>query len=517
MTVIILSHLGENPMLLNRDIKSSYSKEEVQAAKEHLSEIKLFSKPLIALNKENQNVFLTLFIGEDNKFGFYEIAKDIESKIHEYLNIPDSGEKIKTTQAKNKISNEIVEINKKLVDTLRKPEVNELYGDYTSIFLATSAFYPAPEFMFLSNKGERVSISNKDDLKHSAALKQTPFKGFGYIAVSPPTSSSVYSYLNDTFKNANFLVHCLRANSASAWSKYTNGRSIPIAVSWGLFLLAIGIHPLYKLEHRNQKEGFFNTELFKDLFPVWGSAFNHTLWKHFGKEDLKPYQSPKVQKHRKLDYPALRSELEATVRKWYGEGNQLPNFSTAQKLIDTLNHKYETLKRNLSLWKDINEIILMLSQHKVFSQTKTRLYIAAYSIEHEFPDDLDQKIFELSSVASFLHFDANPSSNIYIMLRYLADDISGDIRKMTFLTGISSETWVRYEQATRIPHSAAWTAMLLCLDLHPIYRIKKRSDPAELKLAYDVYKELHHTITPKTEEFHLHELMDFNDFLQIAK
>lgn len=504
-------------MLLSRDIKSSYSKEEIQAAKEHLSEIKLFSKPLIALNKDNQDVFLTLFIGEKNKFGFYEIAKDIESKISEYLSVPDSGDKIKTTQIKNKISNEIVEINKKLVELLRKPEVIEIYGDYTSIFLATSAFYPVPEFMLLMDKGERVSIANKNDLKHSAALKQTPFKGFGYIAVSPPTSSSVYTYLNDTFKNASFLVHCLRANSASAWSKYTNGRSIPIAVSWGLFLLAIGIHPLYKLEHRNQKEGFYNTQLFKDLFPIWSAAFNHTLWKHFGKEDLKPYQPPKAQKVRKLDYAALRRELEQTIVKWYENGNQLPNFSTAQKLIDSLNHKHNTLKRNLSLWKDINEIILTLSQHKVFSQTKTRLYVAAYSIEHDFPDDLAQKIFELSSVASFLHFDANPSSNIYIMLRYLADDISGDIRKMTFLTGISSETWVRYEQGTRIPHSAAWTAMLLCLDLHPIYRIKKRTEQVELQLAYDVYRELHRTITPKTEEFHLHESMDFNDFLKIAK
>ena len=508
-------------MLLTRNIKSSYSEGEVAAAKRHLSEIKLFSKSIIALNQKNQEAFLSLLIGENNQFGLYEIAIEIQDKILEYLNTSDnnisSSEKIKASQIKNKISNEIVDLNKKLVDILRNPELVEIYRAYTSIYLATSAFYPISEFMHLLDKGERVSLVSKDDLKHSAPLQEVPFKGYGYIAVSPPTSSSAYSYLNETFKNSSFLVHCLGTNSTSAWSKYTNGRSIPVAVTWGLFLLAVGIHPLYKLEHRNLADGFLDTILFRDLFPNWEADFNSAMWEQFGGEDLKPYQAPKNRKHESLDLPALRKEFEGVVQAWYKQGNQLPNFATANTLIETLNRKFDNLPNNLGLWKDINAIVLELSRKKAFPQSKTRLFITAYAIENTFSDELDDQIFKLSLTASFLHFDANPSSNIYTMLRYLADDSIGDIRKITLLTGVSNETWTRYEQGTRIPHSAAWTSTLLCLDLHPIYRIKKRVGAEELKRAYNVYKEIHQSITPKTEEFHLHESMDFNDFLKIAK
>lgn len=509
-------------MLLTRNIQSSYSEGEIAAAKRHLSEIKLFSKSIIALNQKNQDAFLALLIGQNNKFGLYEATIEIQDKIREYLNTSDNGdlggsEKVKATQIKNKISNEIVDLNKKLVEILRNPELIEIYRPYTTIYLATSAFYPISEFMYLLDQGEKVYLVSEEDLKHSVPLQEKPFKGYGYIAVSPPTSATAYSYIIETFKNTNFLVHCLGTTSTSAWSKYTNGRSIPVAVTWGLFLLATGIHPLYKLEHRDLSDGFLDTVLFKDLFPNWKADFNCAIWDKFSGYDLKPYSPPKNKKHESLDLPALRKEFEGIVRNWYKQGNSLSNFTTADGLIEALNRKFKNLPNNLGLWKDINTIILELSRKKAFPQSKTRLFIASYAIENTFSDELDDRIFKLSSTASFLHFDANPSSNIYTMLRYLADDSIGDIRKITLLTGVSNETWTRYEQGTRIPHSAAWTSILLCLDLHPIYRIKKRVGNEELKLAYSVYKEIHQSITPKIEEFHLHESMDFNDFLKISK
>lgn len=509
-------------MLLNRNIKSSYSEGEIAAAKRHLAEIKLFSKSMIALNHKNQEALLTLLIGHNNQYGLYEFAMAIEDKIQEYLNISDNNEpsgsqKTEATQIKNKISNEIVDLNKKLVEELRRPEIVEAYKPYTTIYFATSVFYPISEFMFLMDKGERVCLNSKDDLKHSIPLQEVPFKGYGYIAVSPPTSSAAYSYLNETFKNSSFMIHCLGTSSTSAWSKYTNGRSIPIAVTWGLFLLAIGIHPIYRLEHRNLDDGFQDTTLFRDLFPKWECAFNYSMWEKFGAHDLKPYPPPKTRKHEKLDLPALRKEFESVVHAWFKKGGQIPSFPTANALIETINRKFENLPNNLGLWKDISGIILELSSKKAYPQSKTRHFITAYAIENKFSDDIDEQIFKLSCTASFLHFDANPSSNIYTMLRYLADDSIGDIRKIALLTGVSNETWTRYEQGTRIPHSAVWTSTLLCLDLHPIYRIKKRSGTEELKRAYNVYKEIHQHITPKTEEFHLHESMNFNDFLKIVK
>lgn len=509
-------------MLLTRNIKSNYSEEEVAAAKRHLAEIKLFSKSIIALNKENQDAFLILLIGLNNRFSLYEIAIEIQDKINEYLRVTDNHDisgsaKVKATQIKTKIANEIVELNKKLVGVLRKPEVVEIYRPYTSIYLATSAFYPISEFMHLLDKGERVSITSPNDLKYSTPLQEIPFKGYGYIAVSPPTSSLAYSHLNDTFKNSGFLVHSLGTTSASAWSKYTNGRSIPVAVTWGLFLLAVGIHPLYRLEHRDLNEGFFDTVLFRDLFPNWEADFNVSMWERFGNQDLKPFPPPKNRKHEVLDLPALRKEFEDGVNAWYKAGNALPDFPSSKALIEAINRKFKKLPDNLGLWKDINALILQLSREKAFPQSKTRFFIAAYAIENKFPNELDDEIFKLSSIASFLHFDANPSSNIYTMLRYLADDSIGDVRKIAQLTGVSNETWTRYEQGTRIPHSAPWTSTLLCLDLHPIYRIKKRVGQEELLRAYNVYRGIHQSITPKIEEFHLHDSIDFNDFLKIAK
>lgn len=504
-------------MQLKRNLKSSYSKGEISTAKTIISDIKLLTRPLVALNKENQNAFLTILIGENNQFGFYDLANNIEEKINLYLNTSTIDKKVNSTHIKTKITDEIAVLGKNLSDALRNPEVGALFGGNVNVLLAASAFYPSLDFMTLLDKGEKVSISNLEDLKNSITLKESQFKGFGYLAVSPPTSSTAYSYINETFNNSPFLLYCLNANSASSWSKYTNGRSIPTAIGWGLLLLAIGIHPVYKLHHRTNRKEFIETDLFKDLFPTWDTSFSEELWNNFGSGDLKPYVQPKTRSFYNPNHASLRLKLEASIVAWYTKGKQLTNYPTAQKLIDTLNQKYLALSRNLSLWRDINEIILSLSRNKVFPQTDTKLYIAAYSIDYTFDKDLHLKVFKLSSVASFIHFDANPNPNTYTMLRYLADGKTGDVRKISFLTGISTESWIRYEQSNRVANNAAWTIALFCFDLHPVYRVEKRTEPSEIKLAYTVYKQLHQTTTPKTEEFHLHESMDFNDFQKIIK
>lgn len=505
-------------MKLNKTFKT-HTPEEVAQALEYINSLRWIHKPTIALNERNKDALLTIFIGVDDQHNLIEIAEAIQAKCLEYVNVKAesaSGREVVSpeTVAKNKISIELVALNKKLEERLPK----EIYAIHTSKFNAMAAFYPSSEFMELEN-ADSLKIANPKSFSHSSALsnfddKGYP-KGFSNIAVTAPTSGAIYTYLADTFSNTAFLVHCLRGSALSTWSKYTNGRSVPVSVSWGLFLLTIGIHPLYKLEHRTNTKKLVEDPLFKDIFPNWNETFNFELWEKFSKFDLEPYQRTTPPVHDKIDVDAVKAEFRDVVTQWYKDGNQLKGYATAEKLLESINSAHDSLDVRPTQWKDIYNIILDLSNQKAFKQTQTRIYVEAYSKRHEFHPELDKMIFELSSAATFLHLEANPSPNMYTMLRHLADPKTGDIQVITSLTGISPETWIRYDQGTRIPHSSAWTSIILSLDLHPIYKIVKRKGD-ELQKAFTVYKELHHIVVEKKNEFSLPSSATFEDFLKIA-
>ena len=502
-------------MIFNTEIQSSYPASDIAKAREYLKELKFISKPMVALNQQNKDALLTVFIGEDDKYDIAPLAREIQAKCLEYVNVKSEENSDKKSlispeaAKKSKIAQELVALNQKLEKQLPQ----EIYSQYTTKYNALAAFYPSSDFMVLSNKGEVPILADTDCLKYSTVLSTPTIKGFKKISVSSPTSGLVYSYLAETFNNSSFLVHCLKASSASAWSKYTNGRSIPMSVNWGLFLLTIGIHPLYKLEHRNNTEELVETPLFKDVFPNWKDTFDMNAWQKFKKYDLLKYdERNKTVQHEAINQQELRDQFKQFVTEWFAAGNTHPQFDSAEELIKTIEDYYNNLKNKPGYWNHINNIILDLSNKKVFKQTFTRLFVIAFSPKHTFAKDLDSKIFSLSCVASFLHLEANPSPNMYVMLRHLADP-NADIHLITSLTGISHETWIRYEQGTRIPHSAAWTAILMALDIHPIYKVVKRTDQKEMKKAFEVYKEIHHAFSSDKSEFKLDQNATFEDFL----
>lgn len=506
-------------MKLDKVFKT-HTPEEVAQAIEYVKELRWIHKPMIALNEKNKDALLTIFIGTDDKYKLIDIATAIQAKCIEYVSVKaetTSGREVVSpeTAMKNKISSEIIALNKKLEAHLPK----DIYAVYTTKYNAMAAFYPSSEFMELENGGS-IKIANPKSYAFSSVLSNLDSKGypkgFSNISVTAPTSGAVYTYLADTFSNTAFLVHCLRGSALSTWSKYTNGRSVPVSVSWGLFLLTLGIHPLYKLEHRTNTQKLVEDPLFKDIFPNWNETFNFEMWEKFRKFDLEPYQRTTPPVHNKIDIDAAQQEFRDAVTQWYKDGNTLSGYPTAEKLISTIDSTYKSLDTRPTHWKNVYNIILDLSNQKAFKQTQTRIYIEAYSKRHEFNPELDKMIFELSSAAVFLHLEANPSPNMYTMLRHLADPKGGDIQVITSLTGISPETWIRYDQGTRLPHSSAWTSIILSLDIHPIYKVVKRKDEAELKKVFTVYKELHYVLTEKKHEFSLPSDATFNDFMKIV-
>lgn len=493
-------------MLLNKTIKSSYTAKEVAAARAKLDEINYLSKPLIALNEENKEIILTVLIGENDEYGLAPIVQQINSLIAEYHSIPFAKGLDKTrppsTEMKLKaaIAKKLIDLNKALDEKLPA----EIYAKHATKFNTATAFYPSPSFISIKGKGEFPIINDETSMKHSAVLSSTTLKGYGKIAVTPPASHAVYSYLAETYSTM-FLIHCMKASSPGTWSKYTNGRSLPSGVNWGLMLLALGIHPLYKVKHRTNIKEVASSPLFQDILPNWVENFDFALWEKLAKTDLKPHPNAKgpAPVHTQIDLAAERKMFKNNIRDWYNKGNVYKNYATADDLIKKLDDWYDRLKSNASLSKDINKVILDMVSMNAFSQTSTRHYIIAYSIDHKMPDNLDQLIFDNSVIASFLHIEGNPSPNTYIALRHLTNP-TGEISTLSGYAGISTETWVRYEQGTRIPHNSAWTSILLALDLHPIYKLIPRTDENEIEVMKQIYLQLHHSIhKPDSIEFYI--------------
>lgn len=506
-------------MLLNKVFKNKNDAQDVASAKEYVDELKFIHKPMIALNEKNKDALLTIFCGENDPQNLADMAKQIQDKCLEYVKImPEASSgsnKVisNETLEKNRIAAELIKLNKELEKRLAKTS----YPLHTSKYNAIAAFYPSSEFMVFKGEGLEPIMANPKSLQHSSVLSdKDAAKNRPPLSVAAPVSGNVYSHLSNIFVNPSLLVNSLRASALSTWSKYTNGRSVPVAVSWGLFLLALGIHPFYKLEYRKNTRELMEDPLFKDIFPLWNETFNYELWDSFKKYDLKPISRPQRTKVKDLDLVELRQEFYAIVRDWYAQGNALPDYATAEALIKDVNQNLNDLTREANSWKTVSNIILDLSNQKAFRQNKTRLFVIAFSQPHTFSESLDDDIFDLSSVATFLHLEANPSANIYTMLRYLVSPLTGKSDDITKLTGISPETWIRYDQGTRIPHSSAWTSIIVGLDLHPIYKVVKRTDKDEIEKAFNVYKDLHFgtAVGKKSSsiDFHIEDDMTFDEF-----
>ena len=542
--------------MLFTQIDKPFSAKEVANADAFLKETPQITKPMVAMNTKIRDALITVLVGTDDKYNLIPISQSINTKFTEYYSIlaaSMTGDSKRSAVPVDcierlQIANDITILASDLSDAMSI----DAHAAYTSKFNAVAAFFPVPEFAEMGEEpSSKTTYSNKADLNFSrvvdkvkmSSLKVKSFEeipefeniknknnnhedesslddlsadeiefqlpkynrqGFPLIAVTPPSTGEAYGYLNDTFNNAGFLLQALRSNSASAWSKYTNGRSVPSAITWGMLLLAIGIHPAYNLVQRKNVDAYTKSDLFKDIHPNWGNIFDLDVWNYFRDSDLKPYQVEDVPVHDKVDYPAMRELLKEKIVAWYSanKGKTILGFKDSVELITRIGMLHTGSATSIELTREINKIILELSRNKAFDQKITRLFIAAYAPPHEFSPTLDDDIFKLSKVAFFLHYDANPSPNIMAMLRHLPNG-TGDISLISQLTGISQETWGRYEQGTRVPYSAAWSAILLSLDLHPIYQLENRKDEAELELAYRVYKDLHFAVSKSSKDFKL--------------
>lgn len=468
--------------------------QEVAEAKQFLSHLGFLSKTMISLNEDYKHKLTAVLIGENDKDKIIPIAQQIQNKIIAYYEVPievnTSGKHVSPeTETKNALCAELIQLNKALNTALD----TDIYAPYTSKFNAVSAFYPSPTFV-TADLSQTITIAKPAPKQFSAAFAQDKITPYYNIAVTPPSSTVAYSYIAETFPSVEFLTHCLKSNSVSTWSKYNNGRSHPMPVAWGLFLLAAGLHPIYQLKPRENTEAFAENALFQDLYPQWKETFNAQQWKGLKRYDLQPFEINVPITHKKIDVAQYRSELMTSLQDWYKAGKSIRHFKSAEevyKYLETLSDP-ETLTADKQ--KEIIDLLLEMTKNSVFRQTFTRWIIAAFSEQYTFSDGLDDKIYDQTSVASLLHLEANPSPNIYVMIRSLFTDDVNFAETITHASGVSRETWSRYEQGTRIPHNIAWTSIILALDMHPIYRLVKRPDSKNTKEVFEIYQELHQTL-----------------------
>lgn len=484
-----MAKLGKNDK--EQEIELSIpTAEQVENAKQFLANLGFISKPVVVLNSQVKKNLLTLLLGSHDKT-FFDLAMQLNEKFNEYYAVPVEVNTTERpvgdeTKAKTALCLEIIKINAQL-NKLITPDV---FSPYTSKYNALSALYPSPQFLE-ADISANIKETDSIPMKHSAFFTPKGPKPFFNIAVAPPASSLAYHYITETFPNASFLIHSIKSNSISAWSKYTNGRTRPMAISWGLFLMAIGLHPLYKLALREDTNAAMDNTFFKDLYPNWNKTFNAKQWKELRAYDLLPFEPDKEVIHEKINTSQLRAELLSHLSTWYEKGNQLRNFNTAIEVYHHLNNLNAERAQNPDKQNEINELILEMSKASVFGQNRTRWYILSFSEQQKFSSDLDERIYKQTSVATYLHLEPNPNPNLYIMLRSLFVDEGALATSITHASGVSRETWARYEQGTRIPHNTAWTSVMLTLDAHPIYRLVKRSAPKEIEAVYKIYRELH--------------------------
>lgn len=551
-------------------VTKPFSSTEVANASAYLKDLQHITKPMVAMNTKIRDALLTVIIGTEDKFNLIPISIEINEKYEQYYSIiaaSMSGDSKRSAVPidcieRLQIATDLTILAQALSEAISK----NTQATFTTKYNAVAAFFPAPEFATIGEEpSSATTYKNEADLKFSRVAdkislsglktrvisdipeyepcaKNSNFEdedivqddqeaspllsagkvlelstlnkqGFPLIAVTPPSTGEAYSYLNNTFNNAGFLLQALRSNSASAWSKYTNGRSVPSSITWGMLLLAIGIHPAYKLVQRKDVASYLKSDLFKDIHPNWENIFDTDVWSYFRDRDLMPYEVEQVPVHEKVDYAAMRELLFTKIFEWFRDNpnGEILGHTDPMELTVKIGILHSGSANNIEMSREINKIILDLSKNKAFDQKITRKFIAAYAPPHEFSPELDNDIFKLSRVAFFLHFDANPCPNVMAMFRYLPDR-TGDVSLISQLTGISPETWARYEQGTRIPYSAAWTSILLSLDLHPIYRLENRKDEEELLLAYRIYKDLHFSVSQKSKDFKIPPNSSFEYF-----
>lgn len=502
-----------------------------------------FNKNDLFFSSKNRQFFLKTFFSNldvENKEKGLAFITDIKKFHSDYYSISlNSDTQIVFNQkieAKQKIIAQLVKTNESLIEWLQSDAIKDVYQEHTSLYKVMSCFYPEQEIVDLDDDGNLI-ILNESDFDYSEILKDTFLNKrsvYRFIAVSPPTNSGVYNQMINTFNNnLGFFNYGQSIKTEGLWNNYKRGKNTPTPINWGLFLLFLGIHPLYQLEER--KDDFKNTQLFKAIYPNWDSSFNQKLWEYSQHINLKPYKSfsgslLKKKKNKdviNVDNPAaVRSEIHDLITDWFNHSDKtenpfitknpfITNYRNALSLISFISKDSDSISEQKDLNREKYKILFKLVKLKVITSHQLDEYLASFRKKVEITDEIEELLLSKTRVAFFIHQEPNPNPNFYTLMRLLMG--GPDTRKIPYLTEINQASWMGFEKGKRVPKSGIWAALLLCLDIHPMYRIKPRQNSKDIKESFQIYMALHDTAKATGFSFYLPKTATEKEFRAVIQ
>ena len=434
------------------NLESSYSKADVFAAKELLLE-KNPTKKEIYSSPNIKKAIAIAAIGEEDQYGLFPIAKEIHTHYEEFygLNHIDT-EQVRLNHSK------LIEIQSRLADAVNK-FIDDLGASNLRYYGAALAFYP--DTFDVDGKLTVISEMLIKDFGRYSDTSST------LLRVEAPKSPLSYRFFFNMFSEED-LIRFFNVSSNSALSKYLNGRSIPSPLSWGMLLLSSGFHPQFEVKPRideRQNKSALSQILFTTPQKTKGLLVPI---------DLRYFQIKKVmESHSKAILH--QAQIIDQIKAWYSKGNHLDEYNTFDEVLGALDNQ-----------KNHQPIFSKLIKAEVFNE-RLRFYLDAFSELTTDPNELAQLISNVAPrSAENLYIGSNSNPYIYILLRSLF----GGIDNVSSTLDLSFDAWYKYEQSVRVSTSTVWTAMLLVMDIHPFYTLKKRKHTIKDKLVREVYQSL---------------------------
>lgn len=442
--------LSYKPMKVIFNLEPSYSKADVFAAQELLLE-KNPTKKEIYSSQNIKKAIAVAAIGEDDQYGLFPIAKEIHTHYEEFygLNHTDP-EPVRLNHSK------LIEIQSRLANALNK-FIDDLGVSNLRYYGAALAFYP--DTFDVDGKLTVISEMLTKDFGRYSDMSST------HIRVEAPKSPLSYRFFFNMFSEDD-LIRFFNVSSNSALSKYLNGRSIPSSLSWGMLLLSSGFHPQFEVKPRIDER--------KNKSPLSQILFT-TPQKTKGllvPIELRYFHIKKVMESHSKATPH-KAQIIDQIKTWYSEGNHLDEYNTFEEILGALDNQ-----------KNLQPIFSKLIKAEVFNE-RLRFYLDAFSELTIDPNELTQLMSNVAPrSAENLYIGSNSNPYIYILLRSLF----GGIENVTATLDLSFDAWYKYEQSVRVSTSTVWSAMLLVMDIHPFYTLKKRKSTVKDKLVREVYQ-----------------------------
>lgn len=432
------------------NLEPSYSKTDVTAAQKLLLE-KNPTKKEIYTSQNIKKAIAVAAIGENDPYGLYPIAKEIHAHYEKFykLNHTDP-EPVRANHS------QIIEIQNRLANALEL-FIQDLGVSNLRYYGAALAFYP--DTFDVDGKLTVISEMLTKEFGRFSDMAHT------HIHISAPKSPLSYRFFFNMFREDD-LIRFFNVSSNSALSKYLNGRSIPSPLSWGMLLLSSGFHPNFEVKPRIDER--------KNKSPLSQILFT-TPQKMKGlliPIELRYFHIAKVMESYSRATPHKKQILEQ-IKTWYSEGNTLEGYNTIDEILGALDNQ-----------KNLQPIFSKLIKAGLFSE-RLRFYLDAFSELTIDPKELTQLMSNVAPrSAENLYIGSNSNPYIYILLRSLF----GGIENVTNTLDLSFDAWYKYEQSVRVSTSTVWTAMLLVMDIHPFYTLKKRKNTVKDKLVREVYQ-----------------------------